>query len=105
MTSLLVTNDFPPKHGGIQSVLWEFWRRLPPSETTVFTTPFAGDREWDRRQPFHVVRSREKVLLPTPGLRQRIDRLAAELHADVVFVDPMLPLGALAPSLRSAPYV
>ena len=42
MTSLLVTNDFPPKHGGIQSYLYEFWRRLPPGETTVLTTPFAG---------------------------------------------------------------
>ncbi len=25
---LLVTNDFPPKVGGIQSYLWELWRRL-----------------------------------------------------------------------------
>jgi phosphatidylinositol alpha-1,6-mannosyltransferase len=105
MTSLLVTNDFPPKHGGIQSVLWEFWRRLPAAETTVYTTPFAGDRAWDAQQPFRTVRSREKVLLPTPRLRQVIDRLSAEVDADVVFVDPMLPLGALAPNLRDAPYV
>src|SRR4051812_9774508 len=103
MTSLLVTNDFPPKHGGIQSVLWEFWRRLPPGDTTVYTTPFAGDREWDTRQRYRVVRGREKVLLPTPGLRHRIERLSAELGADVVFLDPMLPLGALAPGLRNAP--
>ena len=30
MTHLLVTNDFPPKIGGIQSYLHELWRRLPP---------------------------------------------------------------------------
>ena len=30
MPSLLVTNDFPPKIGGIQSYLYELWRRLPP---------------------------------------------------------------------------
>ena len=35
MPSLLVTNDFPPKHGGIQSYLYDLWRRLPPDETTV----------------------------------------------------------------------
>ncbi len=105
MTSLLVTNDFPPKHGGIQSVLWEFWRRLPPLETTVLTTPFPGDREWDAQQAFRVVRSRDKVLLPTPHLQRTIERLAAEVAADVVFVDPMLPLGALAPTLRGVPYV
>ena len=35
MSHLLVTNDFPPKVGGIQSYLWELWRRLPPGEVTV----------------------------------------------------------------------
>ena len=45
--SLLVTNDFPPKLGGIQSYLYELWRRLPPAETTVLTTPFAGAAAWD----------------------------------------------------------
>ncbi len=52
MASLLVTNDFPPKHGGIQSYLYELWRRLPPAETTVFTTPYPGAAEWDARQAF-----------------------------------------------------
>ena len=47
MPSLLVTNDFPPKHGGIQSYLYELWRRLPPDETTVLTTPFPGAAAWD----------------------------------------------------------
>jgi len=37
MTHLLVTNDFPPKIGGIQSYLWELWRRLPPGEAVVLT--------------------------------------------------------------------
>ena len=45
---LLVTNDFPPKVGGIQSYLWELWRRLPPDEFAVLTTPYAGAAEWDR---------------------------------------------------------
>ena len=49
MPSLLVTNDFPPKHGGIQSYLYELWRRLPPTETTVLTTAFPGAAEWDAR--------------------------------------------------------
>ena len=52
MPSLLVTNDFPPKIGGIQSYLYELWRRLPPEATTVLTTPHAGAREWDRAQGF-----------------------------------------------------
>jgi phosphatidylinositol alpha-1,6-mannosyltransferase len=103
--SLLVTNDFPPKVGGIQSYLWELWRRLPPGEVAVLTTPYREAAEFDRVQPFRVVRDRDRVLLPTPALAGRIDALARELRADVIFLDPALPLGALGPRLRAAPYV
>src|SRR5439155_370299 len=94
MPSLLVTNDFPPKLGGIQSYLWELWRRLPPGEVTVLTTPHPGAAEFDRAQPFRVVRDRDKVLLPTPALARRIDALAREVGAGVIFLDPALPQAA-----------
>jgi phosphatidylinositol alpha-1,6-mannosyltransferase len=103
--SLLVTNDFPPKVGGIQSYLWELWRRLPGEEVTVLTTPYAGAAEFDRAQPFRVVRDPNKVLLPTPALAGRIDALAREVNAGVIFLDPAVPLGALGPQLRAAPYI
>ncbi|HEV7862302.1 MAG TPA: glycosyltransferase family 4 protein [Acidimicrobiia bacterium] len=105
MPSLLVTNDFPPKVGGIQSYLCELWRRLPPGDVTVLTTPYPGAEEFDRAQPFRVVRDGNKVLLPTPALARRIDALAREVGAGVIFLDPALPLGALGPRLRAAPYV
>ena len=105
MPSLLVTNDFPPKHGGIQSYLYELWRRLPPGETTVLTTPFAGAAEWDAQQEFRIERVRRPVLLPTPSVTRRIDALAREVRADVIFLDPMLPLGLVGPRLTAAPYV
>jgi phosphatidylinositol alpha-1,6-mannosyltransferase len=105
MPSLLVTNDFPPKVGGIQSYLYELWRRLPPAETTVYTTRYAGAAEWDARQDFRVVRARQRVLFPTRALARDVDALAREVGADVIFLDPMLPLGLIGPRLRSAPYV
>ncbi len=105
MPSLLVTNDFPPKVGGIQSYLWELWRRLPPGEVTVLTTPYPGAVDFDRAQPFRIVRDSNRVLLPTPALAGRIDALAREVGAGVIFLDPALPLGALGPRLRAAPYV
>ena len=105
MPSLLVTNDFPPKVGGIQSYLGELWRRLPPDEVTVLTTPYPGAGEFDRAQPFRVMRGPDKVLLPTPALARRIDALARDVGADLIFLDPALPLGALGPRLRAAPYV
>jgi phosphatidyl-myo-inositol dimannoside synthase len=97
---LLVTNDFPPKVGGIQSYLWELWRRLPPEQTTVLTTPRRGARAFDAEQAFRVERDRARVLLPTRSLVRRIDRLAAEVDAGIVLLDPALPLGALGPRLE-----
>jgi phosphatidylinositol alpha-1,6-mannosyltransferase len=100
---LLVTNDFPPKVGGIQSYLWELWRRLPADAVTVLTTPHAGAAAFDAEQPFRIVRTREPVLLPTPSLRRRIDALAAEVGAELVVLDPALPVGRIGPSL-TLPY-
>ena len=61
MKHLLVTNDFPPKIGGIQSLLWEWWRRLPPDRFAVLTSPYAGAREFDAEQQFRVERIPEPL--------------------------------------------
>ncbi len=105
MTSLLATNDFPPKVGGIQTYLYELWRRLPSRDTTVLTTPYDGATEWDEAQAFRVERTRQGFLLPTRPVGRRVDDLAREVGADVVFLDPMLPVGLVGPRLRAAPYV
>ncbi len=105
MPSLLVTNDFPPKVGGIQSYLYELWRRLPPADTTVLTTPYDGAATWDAAQAFRVERTREGWLLPTPRLVRRADALASDVGAEVVFLDPMVPLGIIGRRLQAAPYV
>jgi phosphatidylinositol alpha-1,6-mannosyltransferase len=103
MKHLLVTNDFPPKIGGIQSLLWEWWRRLPSEEFAVLTSPYKGADAWDAEQPFRVERIREPVLLPHPAMVRRTDQLAAEIGAELVVVDPALPLGLIGPSL-AMPY-
>jgi phosphatidylinositol alpha-1,6-mannosyltransferase len=99
VTHLLVTNDFPPKIGGIQTLLWELWRRLDPSDFAVLTTPHDGSEEWDAQQPFRIERTPDPVLLPHPGLVRRIDALAADIGARTVVLDPALPLGLLGPHL------
>ncbi len=101
MSHLLVTNDFPPKIGGIQSYLWELWRRLPAGESTVLTTPYAGDKAFDDAAPMRIVRSRQRWLLPTPILRRQIVALAHEIGTDVVIFDPAIPVGRLGPALRA----
>lgn len=103
MKHLLVTNDFPPKIGGIQSLLWEWWRRLPPESFAVLTSPYPGAAEFDAQQPFLVERTREPVLLPHPWMVQRVNAMARDVGADLVVLDPALPLGLIGPSL-ALPY-
>lgn len=103
MSHLLVTNDFPPKLGGIQSYLWELWRRLDPDSFTVLTTPHDGAAAWDAAQAFGVERVTQKMLMPTRAMVRRIDSVAAETGAGLVMLDPALPVGLVGPRLRG-PY-
>lgn len=96
---LLVTNDFPPKVGGIQSVLWEWWRRLPPESFTVLTSPHPDAKRFDAEQPFEIIRTREPVLLPHPPMVKRVNRLVSDTGAELVVLDPAVPLGLIGPHL------
>ena len=100
MHHLLVTNDFPPKRGGIQSYLWELWRRLPPDSFTVVTPDRPGAAAWDATQPFAVERVRTPALIPGPGLTRRVNALAAERGATLVLVDPVAQLAPLVGNLE-----
>ena len=69
---LLVTNDFPPKVGGIQNYLWDLWRRLDPATYVVLTaSSHAGAAAFDAEQAergVHIERVPEPILFfPTPG--------------------------------------
>jgi phosphatidylinositol alpha-1,6-mannosyltransferase len=99
MKHLLVTNDFPPKIGGIQSLLWEWWRRLPSDQFAVLTSPYAGSAEFDAEQPFRIERIREPVLLPHPIMARRVNEMAADFGAELVVLDPAVPLGLIGRSL------
>ncbi len=96
---LLVTNDFPPKIGGIQNYLWELWRRLPQGAGSVYATPYSGTAAFDAAQPFPIERSPEPWLIPYPWLRNRVRRLARQSGAELVLLDPAVPVGAIGPRL------
>lgn len=103
MKHLLVTNDFPPKVGGIQNMLWELWRRLDPTSFAVLTSPYDESAAWDATQAYRIERITEPVLLPHPLMVRRIERLARDFGAEHVALDPALPLGLVGRSL-SLPY-
>jgi len=103
VTHLLVTNDFPPKVGGIQAYLWELWRRLDPSTFAVLTASSdPGAAAFDAEQAERGVRIERvpsRVLVPTPHLVRRIRATAERLGADRVVLDPAVPLGLVGPRL------
>jgi phosphatidylinositol alpha-1,6-mannosyltransferase len=103
MTHLLVTNDFPPKVGGIQAYLWELWRRLDPDSFAVLTASSHPDAPaFDAEQAargIRIERVPSRILVPTPGLVRRIRASAERVGADLVVLDPAFPLGVLGPRL------
>jgi len=103
VTHLLVTNDFPPKVGGIQAYLWQLWSRMDPDSFVVLTASSdPGAEAFDRAQAergIRIERVPSRVLAPTPGLARRIRGTAARVGADLVVLDPAFPLGLLGPRL------
>ncbi len=103
MTHLLVTNDFPPKVGGIQAYLWELWYRLDPSTFAVLTASSdPGARAFDEVQAtrgIRIERVPQRVLVPTPSLIHRIRESAERVGADLVVLDPVFPLGVMGPRI------
>jgi phosphatidylinositol alpha-1,6-mannosyltransferase len=99
---LLVTNDFPPRPGGIQSFLYGIVSRLDPDEVVVLTSQWRDWEQWDDAQPFQVVRLDTQVLLPIPAVRQRALEVFAQHGCTDVWFGAAAPLGLLAPALRTA---
>lgn len=99
-TMILVTNDFPPKVGGIQNYLYELWSRLPITNTRVITTKYSGAKEFDSKQDFNIERY-SKILWPTPKLVHYINTTIKEVKSDVVFIDPLLPTGLITSRIKN----
>jgi phosphatidylinositol alpha-1,6-mannosyltransferase len=102
---LLVTNDYPPKTGGIQVYLHELWRRLEPERAVVITASSAPDTEaFDVASEIVVERVTEKTLfLPSWRAKRAIESAIKRHQPDLVLLDPAWPLGLLGPRL-SVPY-
>lgn len=102
--TLLVTNDFPPRPGGIQSYLHTFAQQLPADELVVYAPRWRGDshEKFDARQPFEVVRHPTTLMLPTPAVASRAADLVRAHECDSVWFGAAAPLAVLAPTLRRA---
>ncbi|KZS60217.1 GDP-mannose-dependent alpha-(1-6)-phosphatidylinositol monomannoside mannosyltransferase [Mycobacterium ostraviense] len=105
---LLVTNDFPPRRGGIQSYLGEFVGRLVEAgshSVTVYAPQWKGAQAYDDAAcaaGYRVVRHPGTLMLPVPAVDSRMRRLIAEYDINTVWFGAAAPLALLAPRARRA---
>ena len=97
---LLVTNDFPPKIGGIQSYLWELWSRLDPTTFQILTArsdPNSAEFDEEQRARGIIIHrvERSTLFFPTKGALRAIESVMESFHPDLVILDPAFPLGSL----------
>lgn len=104
---LVVTNDFPPRVGGVQQYVWNLVRCLPPERVAVLAPNWAGWKEHDASQSFPIERWPSSFLWPTGELFRRAWSIARSHRADVVLFGHGFPLPLLGPKLveRGMPYV
>ena len=100
--TLIVTNDFPPRQGGIQSFVHALATRLPTGTVTVYASAWKGAAEFDTQQPFPVIRHPTSLMLPVPGVARRAAAIAREHGCDSVLFGAAAPLGLITPALRKA---
>ncbi|MEV6264191.1 glycosyltransferase family 4 protein [Streptomyces sp. NPDC051784] len=107
--TLIVTNDFPPRPGGIQAFLHNMALRMDPDRIVVYASTWKRGAEgaeataaFDAEQPFTVVRDRTTMLLPTPRVTRRAVGLLREHGCSSVWFGAAAPLGLMAPALREA---
>jgi phosphatidyl-myo-inositol dimannoside synthase len=105
--TLLVTNDYPPRVGGIQRTLEALWKELPPERVAVLAPSSEGAGSFDAAAAYTIVREPSEFIWPTPGFAARLDEVVASLGVEVVLFGDAFPLALLGPRLarRGTPYL
>src|SRR5215469_13267670 len=97
---LVLTNDFPPRPGGIQFFVHALAMRLPPESVVVYAPAWEGAAQFDAELPFPVVRHPTSLMLPVPSVARRAEEIIEREGCDTVLFGAAAPLGLLAPQLR-----
>lgn len=98
--TLVITNDFPPRPGGIQTFGYEIVRRFEPSSVTVLTSDWEGAKEFDAAQDFKVIRADTQTLLPSKSTLAIARETVVSENITRVLFGAAAPLGLLAAPLR-----
>lgn len=105
--TLVVTNDYPPRIGGIQRTLEALVEQLPPDRVAVLCPAFDGSEAFDARASYRVFRQPERFLWPTRAIARRVEAAISDFGADVVLFGATYPLALIGPRLakRGTPYL
>jgi phosphatidylinositol alpha-1,6-mannosyltransferase len=98
--TLVITNDFPPRPGGIQTFGYEIVRRFEPDSVTVLTSDWEGAAEFDAAQDFKIIRANTKTLLPSKSTLSMAREIVVAENITRVLFGAAAPLGLLASPLR-----
>lgn len=98
--TLLISNDFPPRAGGIQSYVHELAGHLPAADLVVYAPAWPGAAEFDAAQPYPVHRHPTSLMLPTVAVARTAARLIAQHELTAVWYGAAAPLALLTPTLR-----
>ena len=98
--TLVITNDFPPRPGGIQTFGYEIVRRFDPESVTVLTSNWEGAAEFDAAQDFKIVRANTQTLVPSKSTLSMAREIVVAENITRVLFGAAAPLGLLAASLR-----
>jgi phosphatidylinositol alpha-1,6-mannosyltransferase len=96
----VVTNDFPPRIGGINDYVRQLFGDFEPGSVTIFSSSFPGWQAFDRTFPHEVIRLDTEMMLPLPWVRRRLhDELRAR-RPDILLFGATWPLGHMGPAVR-----
>ena len=103
---LLVTNDFGPRTGGIETFVIGLLERITGHEITVFTSnqgdTSAYDKNWLDKFGVKVIRDRSKILLPSWRVTRAAKKIVTKEKIDVVIFGAAAPLGLMGGALRKS---
>ena len=103
---LLVTNDFGPRAGGIETFVIGLLERVPRGEVLVYTSTQENsenfDQLWREKYEVQIIRDRAKILLPTPRVVRNLRKVIRQRNLETIWFGAAAPLGFSARWLRKA---
>lgn len=109
---LLVTNDFGPRAGGIETFIIGLLTHIQQNPqrlrepVIVYTSAQSESEEYDAWWLNHhgvtVIRDRRKILLPTPRVYRTLKKIIRHHEISIVWFGAAAPLGIMSRALRSA---